>query len=772
MSSKDNSFQAKKAILVVLHIVFVILAMAGIGIAYMNSPLDSDIKSVLTEKFEDSPEFQEAFQEDLDEVFRYVSYRDVFETDGALDLSKEMFSVSRNGSLDIVYTLDEVLRYARSQGFYLNDKFDLVNDLFLFDNASTANDQLVNWRAYPTEHEITEPGDAYTSLLELAKEVLTCLGSYYKVTYAMIDNPSNYYFQISYYDEDEDIISYTNCPDKTPEDLLSMGRYCYYSNDSGIVESNLSQTPTGITIAMENNNYYDAPDYYVAAAVDTTYRVHDGYAVMAEEYNHNRELLRDALIVLAIGIIGCLITLAFMVRYSGYTSSDRSVPVIYPFDTITTESCVVLTAIVTYFMLFVGEKIGYRLIHLIFSEPNWFFAETICQAMIVYFCVMICFFSLLRRYKAGLLWQNSFLRRLWDGLDDYFANRTFAFRLLCRFAAFVALQFAGIGLIAILIAFGRPGSARFIISAVILLALLLVDYLVYRTLFLESCQEDRIADAIKQIAGGDTSYQMDLDGLTGKELKIGSEINEIGTGLEKALQEQVKSERLKADLITNVSHDIRTPLTSIINYIDLIRRENIPNEKLQNYLVVLDQKSQRLKTLTEDLLEASKASSGNMKMDMARIDLVEMIWQCNGEFEERFEERGLTICASLPEESLMIMADGRHLWRVLENLYNNAYKYAMEKTRVYIEVRRENEQAVFNIKNVSEHPLNISSDELMERFVRGDESRTTEGSGLGLSIAESLTNLQNGTFDIIIDADLFTVRIAFPLADAKALAVE
>ncbi len=764
---KDNSFQAKKAILVVLHIVFLILAMAGIGIAYMNSPLESDIKDILSERFEDSAEFQEAFQEDLDEIFRYVSFRDVFETDGSLDLSKEMFSVSRNGSLDIVYTLDEVLRYARSQGFYLNDKFDLVNDLFLFDNASTANDQLGNWRAYPTEHEITEPGDAYTSLLELAKEVLTCLSSYYKVTYYFIDNPSNYYFQISYYDEDEETISYTNCADRTPEDLIAMGRYCYFSNETDVVESNLPQTPTGISIAMENNNYYDAPDYYVAAAVDTSFPIHDSYAVMSEEYNRNRELLRDSLIVLAIGIAGCLITLIFMIRYSGYSSSDRSVPVIYSFDTITTESCIVLTAIFTYFMLFVGEKIGYRLIHLIFSERNWYFAETICQAMIVYTCVMICFFSLLRRYKAGQLWQNSFLRRLRDGLSDYFADRTFAYRLLCRFAAFVALQFTGIGIIALILAFGRSGTAKFIISAVIFLALVLIDYLVYRTLFLESCQEDQIADAIKEIADGDTSYQMDLDGLSGKELRIGGEINEIGTGLEKALQEQVKSERLRSDLITNVSHDIRTPLTSIINYIDLIRRENIPNERLQNYLVVLDQKSQRLKTLTEDLLEASKASSGNMKMDMTRIDLVEMIWQCNGEFEDRFEEKSLTICASLPDCSLMIMADGRHLWRVLENLYNNACKYAMEKTRVYVEVFKEEEQAVFNIKNVSEHPLNISSDELMERFVRGDESRTTEGSGLGLSIAESLTKLQGGTFDIIIDADLFTVRIAFPLADSK-----
>lgn len=183
-----------------------------------------------------------------------------------------------------------------------------------------------------------------------------------------------------------------------------------------------------------------------------------------------------------------------------------------------------------------------------------------------------------------------------------------------------------------------------------------------------------------RIAGGDTSYQMSLENLNGKELEVAKMLNSIGVGLERALQEQLKSERLKADLITNVSHDIKTPLTSIINYVDLIKRENIQNEKIQGYLDVLEQKSQRLKTLTEDLVEASKVSSGNVKLDMAKIDLVEMIWQTNGEFEEKFAIRHLELIASLPNEAIIIEADGRHLWRVLENLYNNAFKYAMERS--------------------------------------------------------------------------------------------
>ena len=240
-------------------------------------------------------------------------------------------------------------------------------------------------------------------------------------------------------------------------------------------------------------------------------------------------------------------------------------------------------------------------------------------------------------------------------------------------------------------------------------------------------------------------------------------LNRISDGLETALAEQVKSERLKADLITNVSHDIKTPLTSIINYVDLIKREKPQDPTIQKYLEVLDQKSQRLKTLTEDLVEASRASSGNIKLDMANIDIVELVQQTNGEFEEKYAIRHLDIVTTLPNEVILIEADGRRLWRVLENLYNNAFKYAMEGTRVYVGIEDRDSEVVFSIKNVSATPLNISPDELTERFVRGDTSRTTEGSGLGLSIAKDLTQLQGGRFEITIDGDLFKAELTFAI---------
>ena len=266
-----------------------------------------------------------------------------------------------------------------------------------------------------------------------------------------------------------------------------------------------------------------------------------------------------------------------------------------------------------------------------------------------------------------------------------------------------------------------------------------------------------------RMAEGDTGYKIDTAGFSGKGGTVAETLNNLGDGLETALQEQVKSERLKADLITNVSHDIKTPLTSIINYVDLLKREQIPNEKVQRYLEILDQKSQRLKNLTEDLVEASKASSGNLKLDIQDIDLVELVQQTNGEFEEKFQLRHLELVSSLPDRSIFIAADGRRLWRVLENLYNNAFKYAMENSRVYVDLVQEGDRVAFIIKNVSASPLNISPDELTERFVRGDVARTTEGSGLGLSIAKDLTRLQNGVLEITIDGDLFKVQVSFPV---------
>ncbi len=242
-------------------------------------------------------------------------------------------------------------------------------------------------------------------------------------------------------------------------------------------------------------------------------------------------------------------------------------------------------------------------------------------------------------------------------------------------------------------------------------------------------------------------------------------LNNIGGGLEAALKEKMRSERLKTELITNVSHDIKTPLTSIVNYVDLIKKEDIANEKVKEYVTVLDRHSARLKKLIDDLVEASKASTGNISVEKERCDVGVLLEQSLGEYSEKLALCELEAVVSQPEGSVFVMADGRRLWRVFDNLLGNACKYAMPKTRVYVSLEADGENAILTFRNISREPLNVSGTELMERFVRGDASRNTEGSGLGLSIARSLTELQGGTLDIFIDGDLFKAVIKLPQID-------
>lgn len=242
-------------------------------------------------------------------------------------------------------------------------------------------------------------------------------------------------------------------------------------------------------------------------------------------------------------------------------------------------------------------------------------------------------------------------------------------------------------------------------------------------------------------------------------------INNINDGIAKAVEERMKSERFKTELITNVSHDIKTPLTSIINYVDLLEKEEINNETAKEYVAVLSRQSARLKKLIEDLLEASKASTGNVSVNLSKFELGILLTQALGEYEERFAQNNLQVVLNKTDDMLLVMADNRHMWRVFDNILNNIAKYAQPNTRIYIDANRKNQIAEISFRNISKDPLNISGDELMERFVRGDSSRNTEGSGLGLSIAKSLTEVQKGKLDIQIDGDLFKVRLAFPLSE-------
>ena len=276
-------------------------------------------------------------------------------------------------------------------------------------------------------------------------------------------------------------------------------------------------------------------------------------------------------------------------------------------------------------------------------------------------------------------------------------------------------------------------------------------------------QWKRVRQGAREIISGNTNYHIDNHRMPPDLRAHASELNNLGQAIGVAVEERMRSEHFKAELITNVSHDLKTPLTSIISYVDLLKKENIENPKAQEYIEVLDRKSQRLKKLTEDLVEASKASTGALNVSRERLDLIQLADQALAEYEERLTNHGLNVVRTMPGHPVWVEADGRHMWRVIDNLLSNCAKYALEGTRVYVEVQAFSDCAKLSVKNISRDELNIPADQLTERFVRGDESRTMEGSGLGLSIAQSLTDLQHGTFDIAIDGDLFKATVTLPL---------
>ena len=388
------------------------------------------------------------------------------------------------------------------------------------------------------------------------------------------------------------------------------------------------------------------------------------------------------------------------------------------------------------------------------SMLNTGIISCILMGIVIYVTLAITLVTIIRRIKAKIFWKNTLCYKFikWvkrNTTDLVFKDINTTKKLVLVFGAFIVIQ-------SILIVAALSGF-------IYVLLLLGFWYILFRILLEKFTGMNKIRNKIDNMYKGDVDNPLNEEEFKGEQKEIAKELNDISGGLSNAINEAMKSERLKTELITNVSHDIKTPLTSIINYVDLMKNENIENPKVQEYLEILDNKSQRLKKLTEDLVEASKASSGNIKLTIEKLNLKELIKQVRGEFEDKFEKRGLTIIETLPEEEIYIEADSRYMYRVLENMYVNISKYALENSRVYIDVEKENDTAKVILKNISKDKLNISVDELMQRFVRGDSARSTEGSGLGISIAKSLTELQNGKFNIYLDGDLFKVVIEFKI---------
>ncbi len=569
----------------------------------------------------------------------------------------------------------------------------------------------------------------------------------------VLDGNYNNWYRVDCYDDQENILSYDIYPDEAFEGFTS----AYYS--AVYISDNITSDAKVLPETYELNQNFsvnipvkseDAEYYWIYVKMPGKELAQKGdYFNQLEAYLDIMYVVEKFMniffIAFTAGIIACG---GYLFAFTGKTEDSEEIK-LRLYDRIPYEAVIVITSValgilafgcyaipkqmpVVLFLLLLGTMLclEYLLTTFVRIRARKFWRHTICYYIVRFFgkpVKKICK-AIISPLKYGF---------------SKIADNPPLFLVGC-------VAFGGICFLELIGFMAQSVAFLFFIK--------LIEFALLMTFIM---QYDRIRKAAKAIANGDFSKPIDISKLLLFFKQHGNDLNNVSNGIEAAVSEKMKSERFRTELITNVSHDIKTPLTSIINYVDLLLKEDIDNANVQEYLEVLNRQSARLKKLIEDLMEASKASTGSIKVELEELDAAVMLSQIAGEYQEKFRKKNLDLMIKNDVSPVLIKADGRHLWRVFDNLMNNINKYAQPGTRVYVDIIPKEIGAIITFKNISECPLNISSEELMERFVRGDSSRNTEGSGLGLSIAESLMKLMNGTMKLSVDGDLFKVTLEF-----------
>ena len=720
----------KRIILTIINFVSIILIICSIGVLTFGAAEGSALEYVRQPDYFKSVSYESQVNEMMTDVFDYVQLTDIFEKNGKLDLGLIIAQADIQGQ-NVSYSLDYLIQYARSMGYYFDSWNRLKNDgsRTISKEDDELNHQIiVQYRAYLPNYKQTSPTDGQMSLGALAEEALTYLARYYAVKNEFDKSATNFFFNIRYTSKGKEVV-FTNDPERTEDDIRSLPSFAYADSNSLQVSTSFRNIPQNLIPLLQARNPFqsESSQYHYSVGIDTSFPNDDILKENAEIYNSRRISSISGLLVLSLSSIAAISSLVYLALKTGQSEdkADKKIH-LYKIDHCPTEIIVSAFFIWGFIAEMVAPQFLESLENVIGVLSNWDFWTSALSFLMKYLVFVPMLFSLIRNYKAERLWKSSLLKKICDLFGHYIFSAEKTTSRLFSYLLFVLPNLLAFAMIIFLfVRFYKMASLNALLLALaILLIILSIDFYAWH----------------------------------------------IATGLSHAVDEQVKSERLKADLITNVSHDLKTPLTSIISYVDLLKREEIDNPRVQEYIKVLDQKSTRLKTLTEDLVEASKASSGNVKIDFSDINYNEIVEQALGEFEDKTHAAKLEVILNYPEHPVMISADGRHLWRVIENLLNNCCKYALRESRVYVDITEDDDSdtATCTIKNISSRPLNISPEELTERFVRGDVSRTTEGSGLGLSIAKSLTKLMNGELVISIDGDLYKASVVLKKAVKEA----
>ena len=592
--------------------------------------------------------------------------------------------------------------YFYEQGFYRQGGWNYYNSSNCTNQAYIKAD-MVGWNYYPNSMS----GDWEEWALQGYKEEL---------------NPANTNFRFELYDREGKL-----WPGST-----------YNGETYGFHET--------LYYELYNSEYYNPCTVRVEAYVVEPLTADDGFSSRAQTMEKLYEARKTVPIITAVAAIVTLTTFIYLLCAAGRKKGEAE-PVVgglhrVPFD--------LLSA-------------GMLPLAMMSAAITWNFGYSTLERGISFTVGLTLFYSLFLFYamtftlrcKVHTLWSGLLVCRTYRWVKSkwllVYHNLNFLWKSILVVSGFAVLTVL-VGTFCVLVydtAIVIFFWIYMFIAYLALLALAICFHLQYR----------RIQEGINRIGAGDTQAQVDLEGLYGDMRQQAESLNQIQASVQTAVEKQLKSERLKTELITNVSHDIKTPLTSIVNYVDLLKKQEVQDETAKEYIEVLDRQAARLKKLIEDLLEASKASTGNIAVDLMPLNETELVKQVAGEYSDRLRAKGLELVLNLPEKEIPVLADGQLLWRVFDNLLNNALKYSQQGTRVYLDLQENESKVMVILRNISAYALHISGEDLMERFVRGDSSRHTEGSGLGLSIARSLIDLMHGNFSIAIDGDLFKAQV-------------
>lgn len=785
---------------------------------YAASPLDQE------QSFEKKEIFQALLLGNMEQITRFVVIRHQLETNGGYDENKKVeitqYANRNNGMTEEMpeaeYYLDDLITWGNYGFTYktvvgtweeLNALFGekqpafgdgiFPEDVYAENNAVQEYEGNIEDNAVRLGLESAE-GDKYVmeilvpryktvdgkdlmqcasnveeyeilkkNLEESAKSLFLNFTEYVgmKEQYSTENTNISYCFQVS---DEMGLQYYTNSElqfkGKNADDITAMvkelgGKFIYFNPDKVQINTNTDISAKQMRSMIKEHEYTFGDNTRVWVWVDTNYPVNDSLQMVKSELDAFRPYF-ITLLACAASALGLGILLMIYLTYKEGRMLDENDEIkytIYKQDRIPLEIWTAVILVIEYFLAKNGVLIlrGYK------NGTVDYAMMPVVLGLIVFIMNEIdirYYFSFIRRMKAKKLWQTTLIYNIYKKTMNLVVHTVQNGGIVSR-TWIPYLIFLMINLILVLLGVGGVIGA------------FLLDMLVGVYLYRMSKQREEIVEGIEIIKNGDSKHRIDTTHLHGENLKLADSVNSIGVGIRNAVETSMKDEKLKTDLITNVSHDIKTPLTSIITYVDLLKRENISDIRIQGYIDILDSKSQRLKQLIDDLVEASKISSGNISIQLDTINFVELVRQSIGEFGEKFEASNLQVVTKMPEQPLFIEADSGQLWRVMENLFQNVSKYAMHGTRVYIEMEEEGEgydkKHVFSAKNISAKYLEVEAQDLTERFIRGDQSRQTEGSGLGLSIAKNLIEVQGGEFEIKVDGDLFKAIIKFPAVEKK-----